>query len=232
MGIIPARRDEQLLWMKQHAPVWETNAVAVGLTPAQASGFQAMVDSAQDAATARQDAAYAAKAATTTQNAAIGTARERAGELLAVIKAFAEQAANPATVYATAQIPPPAEPGPTPAPGTPFDPRVELLQGGAIVISWKCANPEGTSGTIYEVRRSLTGSGGTLTLIGASGVKEFTDDTIPFGSGAVTYEVTGVRSTRRGLPAQFNVNFGVNGPGLSVMDVTAPGVGGEIKMAA
>ncbi|CAG1008354.1 hypothetical protein PHYC_03554 [Phycisphaerales bacterium] len=129
-------------------------------------------------------------------------------------------------MYATAQIPPPPEPGPTPAPGTPFEPRVGLLQSGAIVLNWKCNNPEGTTGTIYEVRRSLTGSSGAFTLIGASGVKEFTDETIPFGSGAVTYEITAVRSTRRGTPAQFNVNFGVNGPGLTVTTV-AP-----VKMAA
>ncbi len=56
-------------------------------------------------------------------------------------------------VYSFAQIPPPAVPGAVPPPGTPFDFRTALLQNGAVELKWKCQNPAGASGTIYEVTR-------------------------------------------------------------------------------
>lgn len=98
-----------------------------------------------------------------------------------------------------------------------------------LILTWKCVNPDGASGTIYEVRRRL-GTGGDSVLIGASGNKSFTDDTVPSGTARVSYFVTGVRSTARGNTAQFDVNFGVGGPGLGVVDVT--GTAAQVKMAA
>lgn len=51
---------------------------------------------------------------------------------------------------------------------------------------------------------------------------------VPAGTARVSYFVTGIRSTTRGATAQFDVNFGVEGPGLAVVDVTA----NAVKMAA
>ncbi|MBM4108026.1 MAG: hypothetical protein FJ255_04340 [Phycisphaerae bacterium] len=132
--------------------------------------------------------------------------------------------------YVLAQIPPPATPGVTPPPGTPFAFTVGLLQNGALELKWKCANPSGTQGTIYEVKRSIGGPpAGALTFVGATGVKSFTDETLPSGSAPVTYQITAVRSTSRGSPAQFTVNFGIGGPGLTIASVVE---GGPVKMAA
>lgn len=111
--------------------------------------------------------------------------------------------------------------------GTPFEFIVGLLQNGALELRWKCSNPSGTQGTIYEVQRQI-GSGG-FACVGASGVRSFTDDTLPSGSAPVTYQVTAVRSTSRGNPAQFTVNFGVGGPGLTIASVTESG---PVKLAA
>jgi hypothetical protein len=92
-------------------------------------------------------------------------------------------------------------------------------------------------GTIYEVKRAA--GGGSMEFVGASGVKTFTDDTLPMGASPVTYQITAVRSTARGNPAQFVVNFGTGGGGLTIASITpssAPGSGdsegGEVKMAA
>ena len=59
------------------------------------------------------------------------------------------------------------------------------------------------------------------------------------GSTGATYQITAVRSTRCGLPGQFNVNFGVGGDGLAFVTVsgdgenaTAGAIGSAVKMAA
>jgi hypothetical protein len=93
--------------------------------------------------------------------------------------------------------------------------RVLLEPTGSLAISWKCNNPEGTSGTIYEIKRK-TGTAAPA-YIGATGVRNFTDNTVPSSAAAsgVTYQITGVRSTARGVTAQFVVNFGVGGPGIT-----------------
>jgi hypothetical protein len=82
------------------------------------------------------------------------------------------------------------------------------------------------------MRRIGGGGASAFTFVGASGVKSFTDDTLVSGASPVTYQITAVRSTSRGNPAQFTVNFGVGGGGgfavTSVTEETPVGV----KMAA
>jgi hypothetical protein len=46
----------------------------------------------------------------------------------------------------------------------------------------------------------------------------------------VTDQITAVRSTARGNPAQFTVNFGIGGPGVIIASVVEGG--GAMKMAA
>jgi hypothetical protein len=74
-----------------------------------------------------------------------------------------------------------------------------------------------------------------MEFVGASGVKSFVDDTLPSGASPVTYQITAVRSTARGNPAQFVVNFGVGGGGFAVTSVTpvsGEGDGAGVKIAA
>ncbi len=49
-------------------------------------------------------------------------------------------------------------------------------------------------------------------------------------SAAVTYQITAVRSTARGNPAQFTVNFGIGGGGFAITSVTTES--SPVKMAA
>lgn len=218
MGIIPSTVQDQLDFFDQHQDQWQSVATSIGLTSAQATAFKTAANAARSAYN-NQLAAEAAKlAATNTATTARRAARVMCAELIAVIKGYANQQANPNRVYDDAQIPAPATPTPAPAPGTPFDFTVELLQSGAITLRWKCTNPAGTSGTIYEVRRRANQTSGTpFVFIGATGTREFTDDTL--GSTAVTYEITAVRSTRRGNPATWNVSFGTGGAGFTVQQL-------------
>lgn len=90
-------------------------------------------------------------------------------------------------------------------------------------------NPSDTQGTIYEVKRQI--GSGAFNFVGTTGVRVFTDDTLPNGSAPVTYQVTAVRSMQRGNPAQFTVNFGFGGGGgfaiTSIIKSAAP-----VKMEA
>ena len=124
-----------------------------------------------------------------------------------------------ASVYALADVPPPAIPGPVPAPGACSDFVAELQANGTLLIKFASNNPPGASGTVYQVFRRNTPSG-AFTYLGGAGTKEFLDATIPAGSSQVTYQVQAVRSTAAGPWAEFNVNFGVSTGGTMTASVS------------
>lgn len=226
MGVVPSDRLSKIEFYEAHLAPWGTNAVAIGLTAAKVT---ALSDATADARKAYDDhvaAQTAARAATQDFYDKVRLMHNAPGagaDMIRTIKNFALTTNDP-KVYVLAQIPPPATPGSTPPPGTPFDFNVGLLQNGALELKWKCNNPSGTVGTIYEVQRALPG--GAMQFVGASGVKSFVDDALPGGAATpVTYQITAVRSTARGNPAQFSVNFGIGGGGgggftVSVQDAS------------
>ncbi len=232
MGVVPDTRIGKIEFYEAHVAPWTANAAAIGLDAADVANLATLTSDARDAYNAAEAARLAARAATLAFYDAVRAMHSGAGagqDMIDTIRNHA-RVKNDSNVYVLAQIPAPATPGVTPPPGTPFDLRIGLLQTGALELKWKCNNPAGTQGTIYEVRRQIGGAGGGagFTFIGASGSRGFTDDTLPTGSAPIVYQITAVRSTARGNPAQFIVNFGTAGPGITVTDVT----GREVKMAA
>lgn len=232
MGVVPDSRLGKIEFYEAHALAggpWAANAAAIGLTPASVTALGTLTTAARTAFNAAEAARQSAKSATQAFYDAVRAMHSGPGagqDMIDTIRNFAETKNMP-NVYVLAQIPPPADPSTAPPPGTPFEFRVSLLQNGALELKWKCNNPSGTQGTIYEVKRSI--GGGALNFVGATGVKSFTDDMLPSGSAPVTYQITAVRSTARGNPAQFTVNFGIGGPGLTIASITE---GGPMKMAA
>jgi hypothetical protein len=109
----------------------------------------------------------------------------------------------------------PNAPAPLPAPGRPTGFEVALRPDGAIALSWACANPPGSQGTVYTIARRV-GEGGPMTILGVVGAKSFVDAELPAGAARVTYQIQAVRSTRRGEPAMFLVQFGGAGGGVSL----------------
>ena len=216
MAIVPDTRIGKVEFYEAHLAPWGSNAVAIGLTAAQVTAFADLVKNAREAFDAQQAAADAAKAATQAFYNAVSTMQDDGAGLIRTIKNKAESSGDP-NVYVLAQIPPPAPPSVVPPPGTPFDLRVELLQTGAITLSWKCNNPSGTSNTIYEVQRKIgTAAGAGFEIIGGSGTRSFTDESLPLGPTLVMYRITGIRGTTRGATAQFVITFGVGGDGFTV----------------
>lgn len=225
MGVVPNGRIEKVQFYETHRAPWEANAVAIGLTAAQVTALMDLVDDARNNYEKMLSKRNDALAATQEFNNSV-TLMQNAGS--AAIKAIKTRAAmtNDPNVYTLAQIPAPLPPGPSPTPGTPFELAVGLLGNGALELRWKCANPAGTSGTIYEVQRRLSGGGGgSFAYVGSTGTRKFIDETLPAGTAIATYQITAVRSTARGAPAQFLVNFGIGGgDGLLVQMLAAAGI--------
>ncbi|KAA0212975.1 MAG: hypothetical protein DYG94_13465 [Leptolyngbya sp. PLA3] len=230
MATVPTTNLGKIEFYESHLPAWGTNAVAIGITAAAAANLATLTTAARSAYNAHVTATAAARAATANfydKVAAMHAGPGAGADMIRTIRAFAQSTNNP-NVYVLAQIPPPATPGVVPPPGTPFDFRVGLLQSGAIDLRWKCTNPPGASGTVYEVMRRVGSE--PFVYMDSPGVRQFTDSTVPSGSGTVTYRVTAVRSTTRGNPAQFTVQFGTDAEGVTITSVT--GEGTTVKMAA
>ncbi len=216
MAIVPNTRLGKIEFYEAHIQPWATNATGIGLTQAQVTALMTQTGAARVAYNQAQAARDAARAATQTFYNAVAAMAENGAGLLKTIKSYAETQNDP-NVYVLAQIPPPAEPSPVPAPGTPYQPRVSLMQSGELALRWKCDNPAGSAGTMYEVQRRV--GDGPYVFVGSVGERTFADESLPAGAATVLYRVTAVRSTRRGEPALFVVNFGVGG--VSVFTASA-----------
>lgn len=111
-----------------------------------------------------------------------------------------------------------ATPSPMPPPGTPYQFEAALGSDGSVTLTWKCNNPKGSAGTMYQVYRRI-GTATEFDYLGGTGTKTFPDATIPAGTSRVTYLVQAARSTAVGAGAQFNVSFGTSGGAPVVEDV-------------
>lgn len=228
MSVIPDKKVDQLQFCESHTTPWQTNATGIGLSAGQATSFKTLTTAARTA----WDAAIAAKnayhAAVVNQNAALSAAISGTGgasDLIRIIKGFAENSANPNNVYQLAQIPPPAAPQPAPPPGQPTDVSVALESSGAITLRWKAVNAAPNAGTFFSVQRKLGGEA-SFSLVGNTGAKFFTDDTLMQGTPSATYIIQGHRGTTDGdASEQISVQFGVSGPGIVA-------TGATVRMAA
>lgn len=230
MSIVPSSDIGRITFYEAHIAGWTLIPTQIGLLAADCTALAGLISKARGAYNAQQAALEASKAATMTMHQAVLAMHTLGAADIAKIKAFAEATNNPG-VFPLASIPAPATPSPVGPPGTPFDFTVSLAQSGAITLHWKCNNPVGAAGTVYEVRRRA-GATGTFGYLASVGSKSFTDETIPAGSNGVTYEITATRSTKRGVAAQFNVNFGVGGDGMTFATVSPVSENATMKMAA
>lgn len=216
MGVLPPNKVARIEFCENHNTPWSANAVAIGTTAAEAAALATKTTAARNAFNARQSARNAARAATNDYNLAVEAMTQAAADIIKQIKTKA--AISGSGVYSLAEIPAPATPSPRPPPGPISDFVVTLDGNGALGLKWKCANPPGATGTIYQVWRRI-GAAGEFSYLGGSGSRSFVDDTLPAGSASVTYQIQAVRSTAVGPWAQFNVNFGVSGSGAMTASV-------------
>lgn len=216
MPIVPSKSVEKIEFYENHNTPWAANATAIGTTSTAVTALNTLTSAARTAFNAQQAAQTTAKAATLTLQNAVDAMQIAGANIIQQIKTKAATTGD--SVYALAQIPAPATPTPVGPPGTPTDFTVTLNQDGSIELGWKCANPAGSVGTVYQVWRRVGGTG-EFTYIGGAGDRKFLDTTIPAGSSAVTYQIQGVRSTAVGPFAQFNVNFGTSSGGTMTASI-------------
>jgi hypothetical protein len=199
---------------QSHGPVWQTNAASIGVSPSAAAALVAATTAARNAYNAQQAAKEDYRTKTLAADAQETLLRSLVGDAITSIRAYAKNQKDPLSVYNLAQIPPPAVPGPQPAPGSPQNFNVSLETTGAITLKWKMNPTERGSGTLlYTVeRRIVTNTGGTgFTQVGAVTKRTFTDSGIPVGSSVVEYRVTATRADRSSEPAYYTVQFGTAG---------------------
>ena len=112
-------------------------------------------------------------------------------------------------------VPPPPIPTAVPPPGTPYRFKATLKATGAVEMSFKCDNPAGSQGTIYQIYRAI-GDAEPIYL-GGTGTRKFADLTLPAGTAVATYSIQAVRSTAVGEVAEFLVKLGVGGGGAATV---------------
>lgn len=219
MSTVPSKLVEKIEFYENHNAPWTANATAIGTTTTEVGALLTKTTAARTAYNAQQTAQNAAKAATVTLHTAVDAMDTAGTDIIQKVKAKAATDGN--SVYALAELPPPAVPGPVPAPGTPSNFVVTIQEDGSLILTWKCPNPAGGTGTIYQVARQIGGAG-DFVILGATGSRKFIDDTLPSNSAPITYRVTAVRSTVAGAPAQFTVSFGTSGGTMTASIVNAP----------
>ena len=219
MPIVPPKPADKIVWYEAHIAPWTTNAVAIGSSAPEITALNALTETARAKQTAQQAAKDAARTATNQYREAVLAMAVAGSDVLKKVKA---KAATTAGVWDLAQIPPPATPSPVGPPGMPSTFKVTLNPEGSLELTWKCSNPAGASGTIYQVSRKI--GAGAWSMVGGTGEKKFLDDTVPAGVASVSYRIQAIRSTQAGTANDFTVNFGVGGGGelLSATLAEAP----------
>lgn len=221
MAIVPDSNEAKINYFASKNTPWSANAVAIGTTTGAVTALATKVSTAQARLAAVTAAREASKNATAEFNAAVRDMAAAGADIIRQIRAKAGIDGD--GVYFLAEIPAPATPSPVPAPGTPTAFTATLNTDGSLILKWKCANPAGAVGTMYQVCRRTGAEGqGGFEAIGGTGAKRFIDDTVPSGVPAVTYQITAMRSTAQGLPGEFTVNFGVSAGGSAMTASVAP----------
>jgi hypothetical protein len=131
-------------------------------------------------------------------------------------------------VYTLAGVSPDSPAGTVPPPNAPTNFSAEITPEGFLIVKWKASQP--ASGVVYRVTRRLNGEGDFTLLDTVGSVKKYTDKTLPFGVDRVDYIVVPVRNNDVGPAGNtFSLQFGSQGPGLSIASATESG---PVKMAA
>jgi hypothetical protein len=181
------------------------SAESYGLQPEQAAQYALLNEAYAQAYQTSREPAHRTPGATASKNDAKSALKLMAAQLAKIIDGTASvSAAQKIELGLNVR----AMPSPMAPPGKPDQFGVILLGDGSIRIKWKCPNPVGAHGTVYQVwRRNAPGA--AYTFLGSTGHKRFDDATLPAGSSCVTYKVQAVRSKSTGPATEYVVMFGV-----------------------
>lgn len=214
MSTIPERLPDVIDWCVDHVQAWAGDPAAIGLDEPTVDALDDLAQEAQAAERAYERAKAAAAAAGARYRERTLALRGQASSAVGRVRAFAATRPSPEKVLADARLPAPRDAGPAPAPGRPTGLTFDLLEDGALAVSFKCDNrPPGrrrVRGVTYVVERRDGGVAGEgpFVYVQTALTRRFVDATIPPGTASVTYRITAQTSTRRGKPAVKVVSFG------------------------
>lgn len=193
MAILPDSKLARVEFFEAHIAAWVTGAGtnSIGLSVAQTTALNTEITAARAAYDAMIIARDAAKSATQAFYNAEAEMSELGSALIATIKAFAEATANP-NVYVLAQIPPPATPSSAGAPTNPTDLGAFLENDGSVTLTWKGSL---SHGQCFSIWRQLHGTS-EWAPVGFLRAKKFTDNSVPQGIVAATYQIKAHRGTQ------------------------------------
>lgn len=220
MALLPEQHAARIAFFQNRIANWTAEATNIGTTTTNVTAVQTAATAAATALSEQQIAQSAAKTATANLELAM-EALTNAGMVVVEQVRTKARTAGPG-VYVLADIPAPATPQPKGPPGKPTDFVALVSEDGSLDLGWKCPNPRGTSGTIYQVYRRTTPTG-DFEHLGDTGQRKFVDATVPGGTSQMTYKIRGIRSTVAGAWATFNVTFGIGSGGAltaSVVETT------------
>lgn len=208
MDVLPDTKLQQLEFCEAHNNVWTAQATNIGLTTTLMTNLVTLTTAARAQYNAMLAAHEAGKTATQSWYDAHNAMRDKAGEYIKTIKAYAGTTNNP-NVFNLAQIPPPKAPTTGTAPPTPTSVSATLLNSGAIQLDWK---GNITNGVVFTIWRRF-GTEANMEQIGTvSGAKSFIDSTLPVGTQTASGVWYQVRAERIGLTSDFSepifVRFG------------------------
>ncbi len=205
LSTLPDTIVGQIEFYEQRNAPWAENAAAIGLSIEQSAAMTLATQAARTAYENAQQARLDSIAATEAQDEAVATMLSMGGGLQSLIRGTAKATDDP-SVYQKALLPAPADRQPTPAPGTPYQFKVDLVDG-AVAVRFKCDNPGNVAGVTYLVERRYAPQT-PFEFLAVATARTFTDGSIPQGTSWINYRVTGLRSTGSGVPAQAIVEFG------------------------
>jgi hypothetical protein len=205
--ILPQGAVAKVQFFENRQAVWTERAAEIGATTGAVAQVAATTEAARAAYEAQSRAHQQAMAATQAFHDAMAAMAQAGAVVIKQVKTYAAGEGGEA-VYPLAMLPAPARPSRLPPPGMPTNFTVTLRPNGSLLLKWRCRNPAGSSGTMYQVARRV-GEMGAFESIGVIGAKSFVDSTVPAGAASLIYQITAVRSTAAGVAARFIVNFGV-----------------------
>jgi len=228
---MPTTLAELLVWLANHQTLWAQHQAEIGISEPQLEAWQTLSDQFIASHAAAEAARQASKDATVIMQDNLEAVRGYTQALIGVIRAHAATT-DDTKVLGLAGLEPIQPPSQLPPPVAPDNLTATLDNNGGLRLTWKVSQPAGVTSVQYQVRRKLVGQT-TWTTVGIAGSKKtFLDESIPFGTDALMYQIVPFRGDIAGAPSsQFNFQFGTGGGGMFVTG-TGNGENNATKLAA